>query len=98
MSKIGTNTNIINDQIKTVITTETFDNLQQIMENNISVGITNGIIISIPQVISEDQSYDDIKNASLWMSDGNGLLYPITYPLSEIEKMIENKIQQNGGS
>ena len=80
MSKIGTN-NIIGKPFIPIVTTLSFNELNELKENNKSIEITNGIIFSIPQdeQTGEDKEYE----GSIWLTDNNGLLYPLTLTIKQ---------------
>ena len=58
MSKIGTEI-IVGQIFKPIVTTFTYDELQNYRDNNISIGINNALIFSIPQQgLDNDSSVD----------------------------------------
>lgn len=89
MSKIGSDSNIINQQLNIVITTSTFDELETYMSKEYSVGISGALLLSIP---TDKNGEDKINNASIWVTDSSGLLFPVSYPISKINEM-ENTIK-----
>lgn len=78
MSKIGTQ-NTTGAVFKPTITNASYDELYKLMTNNISLNVTNGLIFSVPQNNGEDI----VGKGSIWMTDAEGYLYPITEPINK---------------
>ena len=87
MSKIGTEI-IVGQIFKPIVTTFTYDELQNYRDNNISIGINNALIFSIPQQgLDNDSSVDAYDETSIWATDNSGLLCPLSFPYSIIAKI-----------
>jgi len=87
MSKIGTEI-IVGQIFKPIVTTFTYDELQNYRDNDISIGINNALIFSIPQqVLDNDSSVDAHNETSIWATDNSGLLCPLSFPYSMIAKI-----------
>ena len=87
MSKIGTEV-IVGQMFKPIVTTFTYDELQNYRDNDVSIGINNALIFSIPQQGLDNDTYVDANNeTSIWATDNSGLLCPLSFPYSMIEKI-----------
>ncbi len=87
MSKIGTEV-IVGQMFKPIVTTFTYDELQNYRDNDVSIGINNALIFSIPQQGLDNDTYVDANNeTSIWATDNSGLLCPLSFPYSLIEKI-----------
>jgi len=87
MSKIGTEI-IVGQIFKPIVTTFTYDELQNYRDNDISIGINNALIFSIPQQkLDNDSSVDAYNETSIWATDNSGLLCPLSFPYSMIAKI-----------
>jgi hypothetical protein len=79
MSNIGTS-DIVNQTYSSVITTIDYNELKSMMDDNIKVDAKNAIIFSIPR-----ENNTDIKGAgSIWLTDNDGNLYPLTKPIETV--------------
>lgn len=97
MSKIGTEI-IVGQIFKPIVTTFTYDELQNYRDNDISIGINNALIFSIPQQgLDNESSVDAYDNTSIWATDNSGLLCPLSFPYSMISKIKESldKYEEN---
>lgn len=87
MSKIGTEI-IVGQIFKPIVTTFTYDELKNYRDNDISIGINNAVIFSIPQQgLDNDSSVDNHEETSIWATDNSGLLCPLSFPYSMIAKI-----------
>ena len=87
MSKIGTEI-IVGQIFKPIVTTFTYDELKNYRDNDISIGINNAVIFSIPQQgLDNDSSVDAHEETSIWATDNSGLLCPLSFPYSMIAKI-----------
>ena len=87
MSKMGTEI-IVGQIFKPIVTTFTYDELQNYRDNNISIGINNALIFSIPQQgLDNDSSVDAYDETSIWATDNSGLLCPLSFP--DLKKLID---------
>jgi len=87
MSKIGTEI-IVGQIFKPIVTTFTYDELKNYRDNDISIGINNAVIFSIPQQgLDNDSSVDNQEETSIWATDNSGLLCPLSFPYSMIAKI-----------
>ena len=87
MSKIGTEI-IVGQIFKPIVTTFTYDELKNYRDNDISIGINNALIFSIPQQkLDNDSSVDAHNETSIWATDSSGLLCPLSFPYSMISKI-----------
>lgn len=82
MSKIGT-INATGTVFKPTITNATYDELMEMINTPLNVG--NALIFSVPQSNGEDINGE----GSIWMTDGDGYLYPITEPINKEYKTFE---------
>jgi len=80
MSKIGNLNNTMGQLFKPVVTNITEETLEKYRTENLSIGITNAFIISIPQ----DNNGNDLQGAgSIWLTDNDGLLYQLTKSINK---------------
>ena len=90
MSKIGKEY-IIGKPFTPIVTTLTYDELNNIKEDKSSIEISNAIIFSVPQ----DTNGDDIENeGSIWLTDNNGYLYSLTSTIKKLTS-IDNSNNSN---
>ena len=78
MSNIA-NKNASNKTFNSIITTLSWTDLYKKMNDNIPISATNALIFSIPR--SENGEEDLIGEGSIWLTDENGNLYPMTKPI-----------------
>ena len=65
---------------KPIFTNITNEEFLQKRNNNESLSVKNGFIISIPQ----DEEGNDIQDkGSIWLTDSNGYLYQLTKPIED---------------
>ena len=87
MSKIGTEV-IVGQIFKPIVTTFTYEELKNYRDNDISIGINNAVIFSIPQQgLDDESSVDNHEETSIWATDNSGLLCPLSFPYSMISKI-----------
>ena len=82
MSKIGT-INTTGTIFKPTITSATYDELMAMI--NTPLNVNNALIFSVPQNNGEDINGE----GSIWMTDGDGYLYPMTEPINKEAKTFE---------
>jgi hypothetical protein len=78
MSKIGT-TDLVGQLFKAVVTTLNDSELDNYVQKDMSIGVNNAIIFSIPQ---GSEGVDLPGHGSIWISDSNGYLYQMTKPIN----------------
>ena len=94
MSRVAS-TKIVGQVFKPIVTDLTYDELDEIREKNQSINISNSIIFSVPikteeASLSELNGIEDIAGeASIWITDYNGNLQPITFPYNKISGIIK---------
>ena len=83
------NENIIGNTFKPFVTTASWQTLKDNMSTPTS--IKNALILSIPQ---ENNNKDKLYESSIWITDNDGNLYPVSLPFNvikdEILKLINN--------
>ena len=88
MSNIGTEV-IVGKMFKPIITTLTYEELEEYRDQGTNIGINNSFIISIPQQKIGNITSDDGDSTSIWMTDESGLLCPLTHPYSHFKEIAD---------
>lgn len=83
MSKIGT-INTTGTIFKPTITNSTYDELMTMI--NTPLNVSNALIFSVPQ---NSNGEDIVGEGSIWLTDGDGYLYPISEPVNNTYKTFE---------
>lgn len=93
------NENIIGNTFKPFVTTASWKELKDKMSTPTS--IKNGFILSIPQGKNGNEELKDkLFEASIWITDNDGNLFPITLPFNKIlnQTQIENILNEGNNS
>lgn len=76
MSKIGSQ-NTTGAIFKPTVTNSSYDELMALI--NTPLNVSNALIFSVPQKDGQDL----VGEGSIWMTDNEGYLYPITKPINK---------------
>ena len=91
MSKVGTDS-ILGDSFKPIVTNSSFELLRKLKNDDIPLGVSNGLIFSIPPRADGE---DDEGKTSIWMTDGAGKLC-LLYAASELidTQKVEERLER----
>ena len=83
MSNIATNS-IVGKVFNPIVTNISYDELNQMRMEEVSINIPNCMLFSIPTTDPNSGKLEDIPNeGSIWLTDANGYLYCMTKPINK---------------
>ena len=95
MSNIS-RSNIVGKIFNPIVTDISYETLEDILNNNESINVPDAILFSIPKennVNNKEFENDKFYEGSIWLTDTDGYLYPMTTTFNriiELEKQLEN--------